>query len=78
MQGQARADQPEEPSRDPAPAPSLTCAMMPPQPGSDTLLSPKLWMLKAPMRSAWAPAAPRAQSAANKVRGPPMARSGRS
>lgn len=50
----------------------LTCAMMPPQAGSDTLLSPKLWMLKAPMRSAAALAAPRAQSAASKARGPPM------
>ena len=59
------------------PAPGLTCAMTPPQAGSDTLLSPKLWMLKAPMRSAAAPAAPSAQSAAIRARNPPMARSGR-
>lgn len=59
--------------RSPAPSPSLTCAMTLPQAGSDTLLSPKLWMLKAPMRSADAPVAPSAQSTASRTRGPPMA-----
>lgn len=63
---------PRSPAATPPRAPSLTCAMTPPQPGSDTLLSPKLWMLKAPMRSAWALEAPSAHSMASKVRGPPM------
>lgn len=68
---------PRRPAAAPPPGPGLTCAMTPPQAGSDTLLSPKLWMLKAPMRSAAAPVAPSAQSVASRARGPPMARSGR-
>lgn len=71
-EAEAEAGSPGEPSCSPAPA-RLTCAMMLPQDGSNALLSAKLWMLKAPMRSAATPAAPSAQSAANRARGPPMA-----
>lgn len=75
MRGHAWWIHPGGPAAAPPPVPGLTCAMMLPQAGSVTLLSPKLWMLKAPMRSAAAPAAPRAQSAASRTWGPPMVES---
>lgn len=75
MRGHAWWSHPRGPAAALPPVPGLTCAMMLPQAGSVTLLSPKLWMLKAPMRSAVAPAAPRAQSAASRTWGPPMAES---
>lgn len=75
MRGHALWIHPGGPAAAPPLVPGLTCAMMLPQAGSVTLLSPKLWMLKAPMRRAAAPAAPRAQSAATRTRGPHMAES---
>lgn len=44
-----------------------------PQTGSDTFLSPKLWTLKAPTRSAADPTNLSTQTATSRIPGPPMA-----